>query len=375
MTGKTEKRAIRQEKVMNWLDRKKQKELETAEEVPGMEVVTIKPEESVQSLLGKQRRPYSLSIAIPGSILNNAQSQELRVYLAGQIARAASISCVDEIVIFDEYARLTPNQIESYYNGSWQADKPFRDDNSECIFHMARILEYLECPQYLRKTLFPLHKSLAFAGVLNPLDCPHHLRANDLSIPYRDGIILDKPVKSGRGPLCDVGLDKELQLEAEIDLPPLTRITYYLFKKKYYDIIFLCAKRYRGKLISPQRVRHRAGIYWGYNVRIAGSLSEALKGQPEYNYIIGTSEHGTPLEELSLSVEESCRILLVFGGLKGLEAAVEADEEITTSVPAKAFQHYVSIAPGQGSRTIRTEEAVLMTLGILKSRLDFPYSF
>lgn len=33
----------------------------------------------------------TLSIAVPGSILENAQSPELRTYLAGQIARAACI--------------------------------------------------------------------------------------------------------------------------------------------------------------------------------------------------------------------------------------------------------------------------------------------
>lgn len=45
-------------------------------------------------------------------------------------------------------------------------------------------------------------------GVLNPLDCPHHLRASDLSVPYREGIVLEKPVKKGRGPLCNIGLFK-----------------------------------------------------------------------------------------------------------------------------------------------------------------------
>lgn len=47
-------------------------------------------------------RPYTLSVALPGSILDNAQSPELRTYLAGQIARACTIFCVDEIVVFDE---------------------------------------------------------------------------------------------------------------------------------------------------------------------------------------------------------------------------------------------------------------------------------
>ncbi len=32
-------------------------------------------------------RDYTVSLALPGSILENAQSPELRTYLAGQIAR------------------------------------------------------------------------------------------------------------------------------------------------------------------------------------------------------------------------------------------------------------------------------------------------
>lgn len=44
--------------------------------------------------------------------------------------------------------------------------------------------------------------------MLNPLDCMHHLRSTDLSIPYREGVVLNKPVKKGRGPLCNVGLEK-----------------------------------------------------------------------------------------------------------------------------------------------------------------------
>ena len=31
---------------------------------------------------------------------------------------------------------------------------------------MARILQYLECPQYLRKSFFPQHKDLQYAGMI-----------------------------------------------------------------------------------------------------------------------------------------------------------------------------------------------------------------
>ena len=33
-----------------------------------------------------------------------------------------------------------------------------------CNIQMARILQYLECPQYLRKSFFPKHKDLQYAG-------------------------------------------------------------------------------------------------------------------------------------------------------------------------------------------------------------------
>lgn len=47
-----------------------------------------------------------------------------------------------------------------------------------CV-QLGRILQFLECPQYLRKNFFPIHKDLKYCGLLNPLNAPHHLTAND----------------------------------------------------------------------------------------------------------------------------------------------------------------------------------------------------
>lgn len=52
-------------------------------------------------------RLYTVSVALPGSVMDNAQSPELRTYLAGQIARACAVFCVDEVVIFDELGEDT----------------------------------------------------------------------------------------------------------------------------------------------------------------------------------------------------------------------------------------------------------------------------
>lgn len=51
-----------------------------------------------------------------------------------------------------------------------------------CLSEMMRILlEYQECPQYLRKHLFQFSAHLRCVGVLNALNSPHHLRHNQWS--------------------------------------------------------------------------------------------------------------------------------------------------------------------------------------------------
>ncbi|GBN05669.1 Putative methyltransferase C9orf114 [Araneus ventricosus] len=71
----------------------------------------------------------------------------------------------------------------------------------------------------------------------------------------------------------------------------------------------------------------------------------------------------------------SRHLLIVFGGLKGLESCLEGDETIEASDPSELFNYYLNTCPSQGSRTIRTEEAILITLaalrpGIIQSQTD-----
>jgi predicted SPOUT superfamily RNA methylase MTH1 len=73
------------------------------------------------------------------------------------------------------------------------ADSSIQEDDSEgrivrrCCVQLARILQYMECPQYLRKYFFPMHRDLQYAGLLNPLDAHHHLRQND-EFAFRYGL-------------------------------------------------------------------------------------------------------------------------------------------------------------------------------------------
>lgn len=316
---------------------------------------------AISNELGNQKTWYSINVALPGSILNNCQTKELRAYVSGQLARVFAIFCVDEIIVFDETARLDEAQIETYYSGDWTGNEPINEKNSECNLYMARIFEYLECPQYLRKSLFPIHNSLQFAGLLNPLDAMHHLRSTDLHLPYREGIILDKPIKNKQR--CDVGLNNEVLLDTTEWIPPYTRVTVKV------DSFNNDSKKLKGILTSPSTIRNEAGIYWGFSVRIAKNLSDAVSGT--YDFIIGTSEKGTSIENLSISRKENCKILLVFGGLAGLESAIEADQSISEKNPMDFFSNYINCLPDQGSRIIRTEEAIPICLSALKYKLNY----
>ncbi len=170
----------------------------------------------------------TLSIALPGSVLSNCQTRELRTLLVGQIARAATIYHVDEIIVFDDKLGKSNNNNYSSNRGGWRDFKRRRfdqdgekekedsaspdkktndaDDEKERNFEhrprsthqefMARLLQYCECPQYLRRVFFPMHPDLQFAGLLAPIDAPHHVRAEDRS-KYREGVVMRKNSPNG----------------------------------------------------------------------------------------------------------------------------------------------------------------------------------
>jgi hypothetical protein len=61
---------------------------------------------------------YTISVALPGSIVANAQTAELKTYLAGQIARALVIFNVDEVIIYQD--RRQPGSVSKSTDGAFQ---------------------------------------------------------------------------------------------------------------------------------------------------------------------------------------------------------------------------------------------------------------
>jgi len=129
--------------------------------------------------------------------------------------------------------------------------------------------------------------------------------------------------------------------------------------------------------VSPDAPREEAGYYWGYSCRLASSLSAVFTEttyEGGYDLSIGTSERGVSVEDLTATSSKKAiaplptdwrHMLLIFGGVAGLEVALAADQELLSkgvSDVKDLFDCWVNLVPGQGSRTIRTEEAVWLGL-------------
>ncbi len=163
-------------------------------------------------------------------------------------------------------------------------------------------------------------------------------------------------------------------------------------------------KLLQGKVVSPSAPTILDGTYWGYRVRMASSIKEIFDDAPYnggYDLKIGTSERGNlsvddqyflknfrdKVKSISLATEGGSggarttsslsssfqHAVIVFGGVAGIEECVDADETlgISGNDSSSLFDLWVNICEYQGSRTIRTEEAVLIGLSRLCPHL-FP---
>ncbi|KAK8741115.1 hypothetical protein OTU49_002500 [Cherax quadricarinatus] len=285
---------------------------------------------------GKPRK-YTISIAVPATILEDTCiKDELRTYVVGQIARAANIYSIDEIVVYND-----------------------RNCNKDCLEMMRMLLEYQECPQYLRKYLFQFHRYLRRVGVLNALNSPHHLLSNQWC-EYREGVVLERDSKSTS--YVDIGLGVDVSINQKLE--PGLRVTLKLPPEAR------TLQKPCGVVVSADEPRLEAGYYWGYTVRVANSLSEVVAGSrfPDgYDLLIGTSDKGDDARKMEYPTFSHA--LIVFGGVEGLEAAIVSDDKLEASEPLHLFDYYNNTCPLQQSRTIRTEEAVLISLCILQDKL------
>ncbi|KAH8726879.1 putative RNA methyltransferase-domain-containing protein [Phaeosphaeriaceae sp. PMI808] len=361
-------------------------------------------------------RDWTVSIALPGSWLNNAKKPDLKTVQVGRIARAAAVFCVDEIVVFDDDPSNVDTKVVApkYLRGKnkktkqevldsiLEEDEPWQNPD-QFLFH---VLNFAECPPHLRMTLFPKHKNLEQAGCLPSMDMPHHLRSHEWC-QYREGAVIgpapapnSKSRRKEASNLEYAYVECGLPYPVRVPVPPETPVeegmrTTIRFSNanppsSWPHVSEAECNDLEATACTNSIPREEAGYYWGYTVRRAQSLSSVFSEceYPNgYDFTMGTSERGVSVYSILPSNKSASQnkiispfkhLLLVFGGVAGIEPAVAndpllAEKGLGKQTAHQLFDAWVNLVPGQGSRTIRTEEAVEFGLCALKPWIDSMY--
>ncbi len=279
-----------------------------------------------------------LAIAVPASMISDTPHLREKTAKIGVVGRAAAIFQVNEVIVY--------------------ADSPKINQKSDLDL-IVTLLRYMETPQYLRKRLFELKPELQCAGILPPLRTPHHPlygKFKDLKVgDYREGVTLSK---TKEGTLIDIGSERPVLLIKQ-QLPANQRVTIKIMS---------LTGQVEVELVDIAEIP----VYWGYTVNAERrSLSKLLENN-QFDLTIGTSRFATRFQDANAHLGERWRksnnILILFGApAKGLhEIAEEAGSTLNNMM-----DFVVNMVPNQGTETIRTEEAVMVTLAILNVQYDF----
>lgn len=265
------------------------------------------------ALLGKK-----IAVSLPDTVLEDKESLREKTAKLGVIARACAIYGVDLIEVF-------------------------RDPKSRGDERMVRrVLEYLETPQYLRKRLFPIDEELRYAGMLPPLRIPSHkAKVPPDRVPVgevREGVV-------NADGTVDIGLEIAPRLRQNSQSGRRVTVRITSLRPPAADLV----------------PKERGGPYWGYAVETK-TVGEVFSDS-RYGLKIATSRLGTPLADalarLRSPLQSADSVKLIFGSpSRGLFDIVGAD------LPRKV-DCVVNFFPEQQVETVRTEEAVLVSLGIV----------
>lgn len=279
--------------------------------------------------------PLSISIGIPASFIDIHSNLLHKTLQISRIARAAAIFQVDEILVYKDYPRRKQSQQRRL---------------------ITTILQYLETPQYLRKHLFGKIPELRYAGLLPPLRTPHHPIEKTIHSlkngEMREGYAF---TKAGNN-LIDVGVEKPL---------PLMNPPHENIPGRHTARI----KKIKSKVVAYFLPSPDPGIYWGFKViDTQQSLGEFLTKNPIYGLILATSRKGQPLEQIWSTLQRRWqqvgRLLLLFGSHKeGLNEILQREGCQLSDIT----EYSVNMIPKQGVATVRTEEAVFISLALSRN--------
>jgi predicted SPOUT superfamily RNA methylase MTH1 len=273
-------------------------------------------------------------VAIPDSSLSDEQTKRDKSIKIAQFARACSIFRVRKVYIYhdvlSEFEKTDQNLLKT-------------------------ILQYLDTPQYLRKTLYPRMHQLEYAGILHPIKAPHHKPPEDIK-HIREGDIRTGVVVRVKG-----------HLFAEVGLGSLVPFLGSGFEGKKVNFKFISPYP---SLKAMEAADEDILEYWGYEVKEVPSLSKLLSSIENAEIVI-TSRKGSYFKNVESKLVERSKsiqnLLIVFGAPRYGVHDILAKE----GTNIKRYEFIVNMFPNQATETVRLEEAILGTLAILNSSLPF----
>lgn len=274
--------------------------------------------------------PIRRSIAIPDSAVSDNSDIRSKTEKLFQLCRVAAIFQVQNIILYHN-PLLTPAR----------ANRERRV--------ITRILKYVECPQYLRKRLFPLSRDTAAVGILSPLAIPHHAKTRDLK---RNEIREAAIFLNQNRVVADVGGTDLLEVEGwKKSLKDKTiRVTVQIIQVN-------------GKFKAKILPKPPTDEYWGYSVSAyQQTLSKVLANRSEYK--IATSRTCERFSSLRKKLDTKKDLIIAFGGpYSGIPKLLRSEGKKTSDV----FDTCVNILGRYGTRSLRLEEAMMITFSRLEN--------
>ncbi|MGI9011175.1 MAG: putative RNA uridine N3 methyltransferase [Nitrososphaeraceae archaeon] len=291
-----------------------------------------------------------ISVAIPDSSLSDEKGLREKTLKIGKFARTFSIFGVEKIVIYKD---------------------PTETRKKSDMFLLNLILEFLNTPQYLRKSIYPMNSDLSYIGLLPPIRAPQHtnkVRIKDVKVgEIRVGVLHDKNSMLKK-------MDRKTFTNTDKSIINFNkeRFDFYIDVGLDYPIPFLGEGRDGEKVVVKfvnsyphLKVIKASGrdlekLYLGYSIVKVNSLEDFLKKLDEKTFVIFTSKNGRIFKSVEFQFKQSINnfenLLIVFGSpSKGIK-------EIYTNYHTTKNSMYLNMFPDQKTQTIRLEEAILGTL-------------
>ena len=271
----------------------------------------------------------TLRVAIPDTSLTDCTDLRQKTVKAGSLARALAIFRVETVYIFD--------------TGLLEPGKK-RDTDL-----LRRILRYMDTPQYLRKRSFPKSQALKFAGLLPPLRTRSHPLETSIG-DIQEGIIRwGIQVRPGK---IDLGLSKLVNYSKTVSErdPTLFRVT-----------------KTKPQVQLETIEREDVSEYWGFEVERVTNLAEFLEDSDDSTRI-GFSRKAPSYHQLENDLKSTIAgtqsVLAVFGGPS--HGILEFFKKERVDVKSN-IDFWVNTIQDQGTATVRLEEALFISLGLLNA--------